>query len=156
MTRNYTLAGWMYLFLPILWVLPLIRGHESGLMPGSRKLCMPIIFLSEGVERDVALGSSPFDTGINFFTICEVSQACFPTLPNCITLMQMLAAHLHSIACACPWSRGNELKNRQKTAEPLCGFQGHEHGLTKFTLGVTSNCLRWKGLNCGLLSIKWI
>lgn len=158
MTRNCTLAGWIYLLMPVLWMVALTRGHGPGLMPGSRKLpCISLIFLSEGRSRDAALGSSPFDIGINFLTICEVSQTCFPTLPNCIiTLMQMLATHLHSIACACTWSQRNELRNRQKTAQPLWGFQGHEHGLTGFTPGATSNCLRWMDLNCMLLSTEWI
>lgn len=110
------------LFTAVLWVLPLTQSHGLGWCLGA-VTATHIHSISFKRNRVVDLCFSPSDPGINFFTTCEVSWKCFSTLPNfIITLIQIPATNLPSIACSCTWFQRHELRNGK--LQSLCMLAG--------------------------------
>ena len=106
----------------VLWVPPLTQSRGLGWCLGP-VTATHIHSISFQRNRVVDLCLSPSDPGINFFTTYEVSWKCFSTLTNCIiTLIQIPATNLTSVARSCTWFQRHELRNRK--LQSLCVLVG--------------------------------
>ena len=158
MAWNGTQAGWIYLFLPALWVMRLRHGQESGLMPED---FYPIPSLSVTMKSCSERGEVHLWPPLHL-TLGSISSQSVKFLRS-ILLCQI--ALLISCKCKqliftqCPvlahaFREMSWAIDRKPELHSHMWLPGTWTCITKFTLHVT--CCRWVGPDFIVLNIRWI